>query len=500
MKTWKETAGECHAMRGDCFCLIDEGVDRCLRKYAQLLLDHLQSLLDECERNYVRNSGAEGYFDRRAFRQEYQTELSTVLTAVVNGDKPALARALSAQGRRYREIGVPFAEIIASMPLFLESCLALLQSHGYDEASQLDAHIALARLNYVRINGLMESYHGAELEWNRQRLSQAEERLTEVEINLSGRNHLCGMVGHSAAMQKVYTQIEICSRTRETVFLVGESGTGKELAARAIHLCSGDPPERWIAVNCASLRPETMVAMLAGHRRGAFTGAVESRIGLVRSAHGGTLFLDEITEMTPEAQAVLLRVIQERAVLPLGETNEIPVSVRIIASTNSPPEQSLRDGKLRRDLFYRLKRLVIEIPPLRDHREDIPVLVKHILRKWQSSDGAGPQRTVTPQALTAIAQHHWPGNVRELENMIVSACSFSSKAAIEPDDLTSWLQGNHDQATAAHELRLSLREAERAAILRAIEACQGNKSHAARLLGISRKQLYVKLQQYHLDS
>jgi DNA-binding NtrC family response regulator len=330
-------------------------------------------------------------------------------------------------------------------------------------------------------------------------------------------------------MQRVYERLAIAARTRDPVLLVGESGTGKELAARAIHALSGDPAERFIAVNCAALPRDLMESELFGHTAGAFSGARGEHLGVFRAASGGTLFLDELTELVPEAQAKLLRALQERAVRPVGALAEVPVAVRIVASTNRDLRESLAEGRLRRDLYYRLQSLVVTIPPLRERREDIPLLVRHFLARAEEEGMRCCRFGASREVLRLLSLHDWPGNVRELENAIRFACRLDRGPRLEASDLPAEIvaaakkaeararalgcdletpaapmgetasKSPSPSAAAPERSLMTIREAEREAIARALRATGGNKARAARLLSISRKQLYAKIREYGLD-
>jgi transcriptional regulator with AAA-type ATPase domain len=309
---------------------------------------------------------------------------------------------------------------------------------------------------------------------------------------LATRSRLGGYVGAGPAAQRLYRRIELAARGRDTALIAGESGTCKELVARAIHEVAGDPADRFVAVNCAALPRELVESELFGHRRGAFSGATADRRGLFRAAAGGTLFLDEISELLPDAQAKLLRVLQERLVRPLGGEREEPVDVRVLAATNRSLARALAEGQLRRDLFYRLQRFVIEMPPLRERREDLGLLVEHFAARF--AEGAGEERRpFSPAALARLEAHDWPGNARELENAVCEALLAAEGPEVRPDDLPPL--GAAEPALVPR----SLREAERQAIAEALRRADGNKSQASRVLGISRKQLYVKIRDYGLE-
>lgn len=426
--------------------------------------------------------------------------MECILRFVTDGSSTELLAELDSVIQQSKAAGVSFEQNIAFGPIFVETCLGLLIEEGVPREDRLAAYASLVRISHIRQTELMRCYHAEESERGTVPSGPAESPGNGALISGRKRDHLCGLVGSSGLMQATYHRVEDCSRSRETVFVTGESGTGKELVARAIHLCSGDPPERWVPVNCASMQPQMMVALLSGHRRGAFTGAMESNIGLVRSAEGGTLFLDEITEMTSESQAALLRVIQEHCVLPIGESREIPVKVRIIASTNEPPERSVAGGKLRRDLYYRLQRLVVKLPPLRDHVEDVPRLIQNFAERWRTANRTELRPRFSSGATTRMMQHTWPGNVRELENTVFALCSFVGDEVIAARHVEAQLAITRDLPEEHPGVPVALREAERVTIVRALNVAAGNKSLAARLLGLSRKQLYVKLKVYSLET
>ena len=245
-----------------------------------------------------------------------------------------------------------------------------------------------------------------------------------------------GLVGASATMRRLYDRIEAAGRTRGTILIVGESGTGKELVARAIQECGAVPAAPFVALNCAAIPKELIESELFGYKKGAFSGANADYLGLFRAAEGGTLFLDEVTEMAPETQSKFLRAVQERTVRPVGSTREVPVDVRLIASTNRDPEEAVRSGSLRQDLYYRLQASVLKVPPLRERIEDIPLLVEHFIAFF--NEKLQPKVMVAgieEDALEAMQRHLWPGNVRELSNAIESAFTFSHSPVIGLDDL-----------------------------------------------------------------
>ena len=319
------------------------------------------------------------------------------------------------------------------------------------------------------------------------------------------KNCFHGLVGGSSAMRILFERIELASASTGNLLIVGESGTGKELVARAIHECGPRKGKPFIALNCAALPKDLIESELFGHKRGAFSGANNDHLGLFRAAEGGTLFLDEITEMDAATQTKLLRAIQERAIRPVGSTQEQPVNVRIIASTNRNPHEAVADGHLRQDLYYRLQASTLNIPALRDRRDDIPMLVDHFIAMFRERLGRNVLG-IEQSALQAMLNHSWPGNVRELANSIEGAFTFSRASMIRVQDLPLLASSSEPErapsgfgAAARTPDRVpSFAEAERDLILNALHNTRGNKVAAAELLGISRKKLYAKIAKYEL--
>jgi DNA-binding NtrC family response regulator len=299
-------------------------------------------------------------------------------------------------------------------------------------------------------------------------------------------------------MQQVFSLIEAASRNESSVLILGESGTGKEIVARAIHYNGTRARGPFVPVNCSAIPHGLIESELFGHRRGAFTGASATTLGLVRSADGGTLFLDEFADMPIETQAKLLRVIQEKEVRPVGDVSEVGVDVRFIAATNREVDAAVDEGLLRQDLFYRLAVIRIQLPPLRDRVEDIPFLTQHFIEKYSRMF---PNRItgIGPQALAALQRHPWPGNVRQLENLIESLFAMGLEGQVGLGDLPEAVR---TEVKASPPERggapTALSEAERAAIEHALRVCGGNKSRAASMLKISRTRLYRKIREYGL--
>jgi len=335
------------------------------------------------------------------------------------------------------------------------------------------------------------------------RRALAQERLrTQHRYLLSERdeefNHY-GMVGRSRAIQDVIRRIELVAQSRSTVLITGETGTGKELAARAIHDRSAQRSMPLIKVNCAAI-PETLLeSELFGHVRGAFTGAASNKRGKFALADGGTIFLDEIGTMTPALQAKLLRVLQEREFEPLGAERSVKVDLRVTAATNRNLPRMVSEGSFQEDLYYRLSVIPIEIPPLRERREDVPLLVEHFVRRHADRMGKRIER-VEDAALELLAGYDWPGNVRELENTIERAVVLSPGPFIGPADI-SIVGVASAPAPGLPSLRLhqNVEWAERETVKRALERTGGVKKQAAELLGISQRALSYYLSKYHVD-
>jgi two-component system response regulator AtoC len=305
------------------------------------------------------------------------------------------------------------------------------------------------------------------------------------------------IVGYSPAMQHVYKLIGQVAGTDATVLVRGESGTGKELVVNAIHHNSTRSKGPLVKVNCAAIPESLLESELFGHEKGAFTNAMLRRIGRFEEANGGTLFLDEIGEMTPGLQSKLLRAVQERTVERLGSGTPIRVDLRLITATSRDLEKAVRGGQFREDLYYRLNVFVIELPPLRDRRQDIPGLVEHFLSRSRRSVA------MAPAALNLLCDYHWPGNVRELENTVERAAVLARSGVIDAQDIQlksatrnagSWT----DQIPLAEGWKTNLAGAEKTMIVRALRMAGGNKSKAAEILKIHRRLLYEKLHEYEI--
>jgi DNA-binding NtrC family response regulator len=328
-----------------------------------------------------------------------------------------------------------------------------------------------------------------------------ENRLLKKEVirlrkEVESRYDFHQLIGKSPSMQKIYDLIERISDSLSNVLITGESGTGKELVAKAIHYNGVRKEGPFVAINCAAI-PETLLeSELFGYKKGAFTDAKSDKKGLIFEANEGTLFLDEITEMPLTLQAKLLRVIEEREVRPLGDTNSYPIDVRIISTSNRDIASLIQQGRFREDLYYRLKVIDIEMPPLRERKEDIPILVQHFIHKF-SKELKKAVSSVSEDALKILLNYSWPGNIRELENIIQRAITLNQHEVILPEDLPASIIQKIDEKLfeKALEEKFTLDQLEKEYIKRVLIETGGNKSKAAERLGLDRKTLYRKLEE-----
>ncbi|MGQ9483728.1 MAG: sigma-54-dependent transcriptional regulator [Desulfosoma sp.] len=324
-----------------------------------------------------------------------------------------------------------------------------------------------------------------------------------------GPLHFGCMIGESPAMKKIYELIERVSATTSNVLITGESGTGKELVAKAIHKRSPRGEKPFVAVNCAGVPEALIESELFGYRKGAFTGATMDRKGLVEASQGGTLFLDEIGELSPSLQVKLLRVVQEKTIRMLGDTADIPVDVRIISATNQDLERMVIDRQFREDLYFRLNVIHLHIPPLRERREDIPLLADYFLAKFSKTFGKDIQK-ISSYAMDILKQYDFPGNVRELENIIERGVALESSSIILPESLTiatSRRKREDDQEPfwpilppQGMNLPKYLADLEKSLLLQALERSGGSKHKAAQLLGLTFRSFRYRLFKHGLSS
>jgi DNA-binding NtrC family response regulator len=307
-----------------------------------------------------------------------------------------------------------------------------------------------------------------------------------------------GLIGVSERMQRVYKIVQKVSQHEYPVLILGESGTGKELVAKSIHFQGARKERPFVPVDCSSLVPTLIESELFGYVKGAFTGALHGKQGLLEAAQGGTLFLDEIGDMPVDLQAKLLRALQEREVKPVGSTERRRIDVRVIAATNRDLDAAIKQGTFRQDLYFRLNVVQVKLPPLRERKSDIPLLVMSFLEKFSGSQESG--RSISEDAMRQFIAYDWPGNVRELENAIERAVALGSGPIISVADLPSNLQYPATQRAPEKNELLPLEELERRAILRTLRETSGDKLAAARILGIGKTTLYRKLKQYNMEA
>ncbi len=309
------------------------------------------------------------------------------------------------------------------------------------------------------------------------------------------------IIGHSQAIARVREMVARIAPTDSTVLVTGESGTGKEVIARAIHAASPRREAPFVGINCAAIPSDLLESELFGHVRGAFTGADRARSGLLEAARGGTLFLDEIGDMPPEMQAKLLRVLQERKVRRVGGDQEIPVDVRVIAATHRDLPTLVREGRFREDLYYRIHVIRIDVPPLRERREDLPEFVRHFLRRHAERMGRRIER-IEPAFLEALARHDWPGNVRELENVIERAVALAPGDALVPEvlppEILEGSAGARELPPGAFDLERHLEEERRRYMEAALRACGGVQTRAAERLGMTFRSFRYFAKKYGL--
>jgi len=485
--------------------LSDKEIDR-LRVVLRILQDNREGVLDHWYELYTLHFAHDRTFSQAEFKQFFGADLDAVTRTLLEHDIVALARSVHEVGERLVERGVPFAEIIASMHLFEESCGIFFRRHLAVWAKGPDLMLIFDKLSHVRMILLAEVYYGTQEARHEARLRGLEREVERLDPEARKRQSFHGLIGASAGMRRLYERIAAAAPGGASILITGESGTGKEVLARAIHECGSPTAAPFIAVNCAALPRELIESELFGHRKGAFSGATNEYLGLVRAAEGGTLLLDEVTEMPSETQAKLLRVLQERLVRPVGSTTEVPVEVRFIASTNRPVRESIAEGRLREDLYYRLKVHTLSLPPLRERREDIPLLVEHFIDLFNHRYPR-EVKGIEPEAMQALRNYDWPGNVRELMNAIEVAFAYGRTDRIRQDDLPAEISGRQalevpgDGGSVFDALAPipTFEESERLLLERALDATNGNKVRAAKMLGISRKQLYAKIKKYAIE-
>ncbi len=338
-----------------------------------------------------------------------------------------------------------------------------------------------------RVNNLLEN-------------RQLKDEVSALRAMLDKRYGFDAIVGQSPPMDKLFEQMTQVAPTRSSVLIVGECGTGKELVAKALHQASPRRTERFLAINCGAIPSDILESELFGHEKGSFTGAVGRKIGKFELAHRGTLFLDEISELYPELQVKLLRVLEERQVMRVGGDELIDLDFRLIVATNRDLEREVAAGRFREDLYYRLKVVTLVIPPLRERLSDLPLLAEHILRELAAAERQ-PGLALDPETLQALARYHWPGNVRELRNVLESVAVFHAGGTVGLADLPAELRTRLEAAPGAAPASpgaaaRTMADVERQAILDTLNRTGGRRAEAARLLDIGLRTLQRKLKEY----
>jgi DNA-binding NtrC family response regulator len=393
-------------------------------------------------------------------------------------------------------------EFLPRVKELLPRCeIAIMTGHGSIET-------AVQAMKLGAYDYITKPFRIEELKLLLQRMEEKVKLVMENQFlrdRVNAEMELSGIVGSSSKIQDVLRMVARLKDTRAPVLITGESGTGKELVARAIHYRGAFAKRPFVAVDCGSLVPTLMESELFGYEKGAFTGALRSKEGLFQTAHGGAIFLDEIGELSLEMQAKLLRVLQEKEVRPVGSNQKMKVDVRVIAATNRDLEDAYKQGKFRKDLYFRLNVVTLQLPPLRERKSDIAPLVHYFLDKL----APGKVFSISAAATRCMMQHDWPGNVRELENCIERAVALGSEELIDVVDLPPAVRAYQESPATVSELPArivpasaprdsDLEALERVTIQRVFEEVNGDKTLAGKMLGISRATLYRKLKRYNI--
>ena len=334
--------------------------------------------------------------------------------------------------------------------------------------------------------------------WNALESRRLRQKVKQLRAELAHSYGLPNIIARDPKMAAVLEMVERVADSPATVLINGESGTGKDLLARALHFASGRHDAPFVPINCAAIPENLIESELFGYARGAFTDARQAKNGLFIAARGGTLFLDEVGEMPMPLQSKLLRAIEDKKIRPLGATEEIPVSVRIVAATNADLERAIENGRFRSDLYYRLSTVTLTVPPLRERPDDIPILIKQFLSRASAESGC-PIPEIDPQAMTRLLRYPWPGNARELQNAIQRGIILARNNLLTinelPPKVSSHSFSSARMLSEAVDKRMSLEEFERGYIRAVVDAVNGNKTEAASILRIDRKTLYRKLEE-----
>jgi DNA-binding NtrC family response regulator len=384
-----------------------------------------------------------------------------------------------------------------------DSDLPVVMITAYGTIKQAVEALKLGALDYVVKPFNMEELKIIVAQGLEKRRIQAENVLLKKE--LKEKYGLESMVGKSKKMIEIYGLIEKIAGTDSTVLISGESGTGKEIAARAIHHQSARREKSFVSINCGALPENLLESELFGHVKGSFTGAIANKKGMFEIAERGTLFLDEVGEMSPWTQVKLLRTLQDKKIRRVGGTDEIPVDVRIIAATNQDVKKRIEEGKFREDLFYRLNVISLEVPPLRNRKEDIPVLINHFLEKYSAKMGRKMKR-IPPRVMKIFESYSWPGNVRELENTVERIIAIEDRETITESSLPEELLSPQNEPERDYELKpgfdlnTAIDEISRNFVQQALRKANGNLKETAELLGINYRSLRYLIEKLELKS
>jgi DNA-binding NtrC family response regulator len=433
------------------------------------------------------------------FTRIFEPGLRRNKTALLEGNMDDYAQQIIRLGELLAERHVPLEEIIASLHLFEESAQTVFPPHA-----PTSLYTSFDKLSHVRIILLVSAYFRSHSATARERIAALEREASQLRHDV--RTRFRGLVGASAAMRRLYTRIEAAGASANEVLIFGEKGTGKELVARAIHESGAGDGAPFIAVNCAAIPPALITGELFGYKREA-AGVAADYLGLFRAADQGTIFLDEVTALSLPLQQEILRVLREQTVRPAGAAQQYPVHVRVIAATSHDPQSCVAGGQLQADFFDRVRTALIAVPALRERREDIPALVEHFISVLRERSGR-PIFGISEQALNALASFDWPGNLRQLSEYIEAAFYAATGSVLERADLPA-READAIAIPSAEITALSPRgraqphlasfaDLERDLIERALQSTRGNKTKAAKLLKISRRQLDSRLEKFQL--
>jgi PAS domain S-box-containing protein len=438
--------------------------------------------------------------ERERYRSNLEAVFRSVRDAIITIDKDLRITqmndaAMSACGFSQESIGKSFHSL--QHPCTGQCVKALtetIREHKPVELNRIECRNDNSRHQIMTINTSplsdnLGNFTGAVL------VVRDETRIAALERDLEERHHFHNLVGKNREMQRIYEMIDNLANVQTTVLITGESGTGKELVAEAIHHRGERSTSPLVKVNCSALSENLLESELFGHVKGAFTGAIQDKIGRFQLAHGGSIFLDEIGDLSPRMQLRLLRVLQEKEFERVGESRTMKTDVRVIAATNQPLLEKVKRGDYREDLYYRLKVVELNLPPLRDRKEDIPLLVTYFIKRFNDSLKK-KLVSVSDDVLKLFMGYHWPGNVRELEHAIEHAFIVCQHSTITVDDLPAEIRNSFD-AEASSESERGTDSKEK--FLAALEKTDWNKAKAARLLGMSRRTLYRKLEEYQIS-